>query len=90
MTAAIDLGMTLAELKERIADGAIVAVSAEPGQRLLREEMVAIGLMLWEQGEIGSVAPGRHPWMAVVRDHHGMADIHGWRGIGWNAANARA
>jgi hypothetical protein len=52
MTAAMDLGMTLAELKERIADGAIVAVSAEPGQRLLREEMIAIGLMLWEQGDI--------------------------------------
>jgi hypothetical protein len=52
MTAAMDLGMTLAELKERIGDGAIVAVSAEPGQRLVREEMVAIGMMLWEQVEI--------------------------------------
>ena len=44
--------MTFAELKQEIADGAIVAVSTRLGQRVTKEEMIAAAMRIWEQGDI--------------------------------------
>src|SRR5438094_2526192 len=52
MQAADLLGMTFAELKREIADGAIVAVSTRLGQRVPKEEMIAAAMRIWEQGII--------------------------------------
>jgi hypothetical protein len=52
MQAADLLGMTFAELKQEIADGAIVAVSTRLGQRVTKEEMIAAAMRIWEQGVI--------------------------------------
>jgi predicted ABC-class ATPase len=41
------LGMTLKELKREIEDGAIVAVSTAIGQRMSREELVALAMQTW-------------------------------------------
>jgi hypothetical protein len=49
MTAADLLGFTLKELKREIEDGAIVAVSTALGQRMTREELVALAIQKWEQ-----------------------------------------
>ena len=46
------LGMTLKELKQEIEDGAIVAVSTALGQRMAREELVAVAMQRWEQAVI--------------------------------------
>ncbi|MEA2344707.1 MAG: hypothetical protein QOF63_2876 [Thermoanaerobaculia bacterium] len=52
MTAADLLGMTLKELKREIEDGAIVAVSTAFGQRMTREELVALAMQKWEHAVI--------------------------------------
>src|SRR3954447_3254299 len=52
MQAAYLLGMTFAELKREIADGAIVAVSTRLGQRVPKEEMIAAAMRLWDQHAI--------------------------------------
>src|SRR5438034_349393 len=52
MQAADLLGMTFAELKQEIADGAIVAVSTRLGQRVTKDEMIATAMRIWEQGVI--------------------------------------
>jgi len=52
MTAADLLGMTLKELKREIEDGAIVAVSTAFGQRMTREELVALAMQKWEHAII--------------------------------------
>lgn len=52
MTASGLLGMTLKDLKREIEDGAIVAVSTGLGQRVMREEMIAAAMRVWEQGVI--------------------------------------
>ena len=52
MTAADLLGFTLKELKREIEDGAIVAVSTALGQRMTREELVAVAMQKWEQSVI--------------------------------------
>jgi hypothetical protein len=52
MTAADLLGMTLKELKREIEDGAIVAVSTAFGQRMTREELVALAMQKWENAVI--------------------------------------
>jgi hypothetical protein len=52
MTAADLLGMTLKELKREIDDGAIVAVSTAFGQRMTREELVALAMQKWEHALI--------------------------------------
>jgi hypothetical protein len=52
MTAADLLGMTLKELKREIEDGTIVAVSTALGQRMTREELVAVAMQKWEQAVI--------------------------------------
>src|SRR5438094_1931398 len=52
MQAADLLGMTFAELKREIANGAIVAVSTRLGQRVTKEEMIAAAMRIWEQGVI--------------------------------------
>ena len=52
MTAAHLLGMTLKELKREIEDGKIVAVSTALGQRMTREELVAVAMETWEQSVI--------------------------------------
>jgi len=46
------LGMTLKELKREIEDGAIVAVSTALGQRMAREELIAVAMQTWEQAVI--------------------------------------
>jgi hypothetical protein len=46
------LGMTLKELKREIEDGVIVAVSTALGQRMAREELVALAMQKWEQSVI--------------------------------------
>lgn len=46
------LGMTLKELKREIEDGAIVAVSTALGQRMVREELMAVAMQTWEQAII--------------------------------------
>jgi hypothetical protein len=51
-TAADLLGMTLKELKREIEDGRIVAVSTALGQRITREELVAVAMEKWEQSVI--------------------------------------
>ena len=65
MQAADLLGMTFAEMKREIADGAIVAVSTRLGQRVTKEEMIAAAMRIWEQGVIeealGDEAPGVLP-----------------------------
>src|SRR5437588_748881 len=55
MTAADLLGMTLKELKREIEDGAIVAVSTAFGQRMTREELVALAMQKWEHAVIEDV-----------------------------------
>jgi hypothetical protein len=52
MTAADLLGLTLKELKREIEDGAIVAVSTAFGQRMTREELVALAMQKWEHAVI--------------------------------------
>ena len=52
MTAAALLGISLRELKKEIADGTIVAVSTGIGQRIPREEMIAVAMRVWPQAEI--------------------------------------
>jgi hypothetical protein len=52
MQAADLLGMTFAEMRQEIADGAIVAVSTRLGQRVTKEEMIAAAMRIWEQGVI--------------------------------------
>jgi len=52
LTAADLLGMTLKELKREIEDGGIVAVSTALGQRMTREELVAVAMEKWEQSVI--------------------------------------
>jgi len=49
MTAADLLGMSLKELKREIEDGGIVAVSTALGQRMTREELVAVARDKWDQ-----------------------------------------
>ena len=46
------LGMSFKTLKKEIADGAIVAVSTGIGQRIPREEMIAVAMRIWPQAEI--------------------------------------
>ena len=57
--------MTLKELKREIDDGAIVAVSTALGQRMSREELVAVAMPTWEQSVIedalGADAPAVLP-----------------------------
>jgi hypothetical protein len=64
MTAADLLGFTLKELKREIEDGAIVAVWTALGERMTREELVAVAMQTWEQsviedalGNFGSLTP---------------------------------
>ena len=52
MTAADLLGLTLKELKREIEDGAIVAVWTALGERMTREELVAVAMQTWEQSVI--------------------------------------
>src|SRR4051794_256594 len=52
MTAADLLGMTLKDLKREIEDGAIVVVSTAFGQRMTREELVALAMQKWEHAVI--------------------------------------
>ena len=52
MTAADLLGITLKELKREIEDGAIVAVWTALGERMTREELVAVAMQKWEQSVI--------------------------------------
>jgi hypothetical protein len=52
MTAADLLGFTLKELKREIEDGAIVAVWTALGERMTREELVAVAMQTWEQSVI--------------------------------------
>jgi hypothetical protein len=52
MTASLLLGMTLKELKKEIEDGAIVAVSNRIGQRIAREELIAVAMQKWDQATI--------------------------------------
>lgn len=52
MTASLLLGMTLKELKKEIEDGAIVAVSNRLGQRIAREELIAVAMQKWDQSTI--------------------------------------
>jgi hypothetical protein len=52
MTAADLLGFTLKELKREIEDGAIVAVWTALGERMTREELVAVAMQKWEQSVI--------------------------------------
>jgi len=52
MTAADLLGIRLKELKREIEDGAIVAVSTAFGQRMTREELVALAMQKWEHAVI--------------------------------------
>jgi hypothetical protein len=52
MTAADLLGFTLKELKREIKDGAIVAVWTAIGERMTREELVAVAMQTWEQSVI--------------------------------------
>jgi hypothetical protein len=52
MTASLLLGMTLKELKKEIEDGAIVAVSNRLGQRIAREELIAVAMQKWDQATI--------------------------------------
>ncbi|HEX7152305.1 MAG TPA: hypothetical protein VF618_12525 [Thermoanaerobaculia bacterium] len=47
LTAAGLLGLTLPELRQGIADGSIVAVSTGMGQRVAREEMMALAMERW-------------------------------------------
>jgi hypothetical protein len=49
MTAAGLLGMTMAELRRDIDDGAIVVTSTPLGPRITREEMITAAMRLWEQ-----------------------------------------
>jgi hypothetical protein len=52
MTAAGLLGMEFQGLKREIANGSIVAVSTRLGQRVAREEMMALALEAWPQAVI--------------------------------------
>src|SRR5258706_7935451 len=52
MTAADLLGFTLKELKREIEDGEIVAVWTALGERMTREELVAVAMEKWEQSVI--------------------------------------
>src|SRR5712671_2363283 len=52
MTASLLFGMTLKELKKEIEDGAIVAVSNRVGQRIAREELMAVAMQKWDQATI--------------------------------------
>jgi hypothetical protein len=52
MTASLLLGMTLKELKKDIEDGVIVAVSTRLGQRIAREELIAVAMQKWDQATI--------------------------------------
>jgi hypothetical protein len=52
LTAADLLGFTLKELKREIEDGAIVAVWTAIGERMTREELVAVAMQKWEQSVI--------------------------------------
>jgi len=52
MTAADLLGFTLKELKREIEDGAIVAVWTALGERMTREELVAVAMQKWDQSVI--------------------------------------
>src|SRR6267378_2046819 len=52
MTAAGLLGMEFRELKREIENGSIVAVSTRLGQRVAREEMMALALQAWPQAVI--------------------------------------
>ena len=46
------LRMSFQALKKEIADGTIVAVSTGIGQRIPREEMIAVAMRIWPQAEI--------------------------------------
>ncbi len=52
MTAADLLGLTLRDLKREIEDGAIVAVWTALGERMTREELVAVAMQKYEQSVI--------------------------------------
>ncbi len=52
MTAADLLGFTLKELKREIEDGSIVAVWTALGERMTRDELVAVAMQKWEQSVI--------------------------------------
>ena len=52
LTAADLLGMTLKELKREIEDGAIVSVWTAIGERMTREELVAVAMQTYEQAVI--------------------------------------
>src|SRR5713101_3451979 len=49
LTAAELLGISLRELKRDIEDGAIVAVWTAIGERMTREELVAVAMQRWKQ-----------------------------------------
>jgi hypothetical protein len=49
ITAADLLGISFAQLKRDIDDGAIVAVSTGVGMRIPKEELIAAAMRLWEQ-----------------------------------------
>jgi len=65
MTAANLLGFTLKELKREIEDGAIVAVWTALGERMTREELVAVAMQTWEhsiiEDALGKDAPSVLP-----------------------------
>lgn len=46
------LGRTLTELRRDIQDGVIVAVSTPLGERVTREELIAVAMQSWEQAVI--------------------------------------
>ncbi|HEX7681908.1 MAG TPA: hypothetical protein VF713_27560, partial [Thermoanaerobaculia bacterium] len=52
LTAADLHGFTLRELKREIEDGAIVAVWTAIGERMTREELVAVAMQKWDQSSI--------------------------------------
>jgi hypothetical protein len=52
LTAADLLGFTLKELKREIEGGTIVSVWTAIGERMTREELVAVAMKTWEQSVI--------------------------------------
>ena len=52
MVAASLFGISFQQLKKEIAEGTIVAVSTGIGQRIPREEMIAVAMRIWPQAEI--------------------------------------
>src|SRR5437763_7592094 len=58
LTAADLLGMSLKELKREIEVGAIVAVWTAIGERMTREELVAVAMQTWELAVIEEALGG--------------------------------